>query len=135
MKKIRKNHVFSKNYKVFLIPFFERKKEKNKYPKYSFRLKKNHTFGKHLVLLYVCDSGVPILYHESESIPWVLSIPWIHVYTMSPLLYQESMSIPRVHVYTIRPCLYHESMSIPWILVNFMHPCVTSRDLALGNFS
>ena len=26
-------------------------------------------------LSYMCDSGVPILYNESQSIPWVLSIP------------------------------------------------------------
>ena len=23
-------------------------------------------------------------YHDSKSIPWVLSIPWVHAYTMSP---------------------------------------------------
>ena len=38
--------------------------------------------------VYVCDSGVPTLYHESESIPRV------HVYTMSPCQYHEFMSIP-----------------------------------------
>ena len=47
-------------------------------------------------LLYMCDSGVPILYHEPKSIPWVFSIIWVPVYTMSP-------------------CQYHESMSIPWV--------------------
>ena len=36
---------------------------------------KNPAYGKHSALSYVCDSGVPILYHESKSIPWVLSIP------------------------------------------------------------
>ena len=36
---------------------------------------KNLAYGQHSTLLYVCDSGVPILYHISKSIPWVLSIP------------------------------------------------------------
>ena len=40
-----------------------------------FSLLKNPAYGQHSALLYVCDSGVPILYHESKSIPWVLSIP------------------------------------------------------------
>ena len=39
---------------------------------------------------------------------WVLSIRWVHVYTMTLCLYHESVSIPWVHVYTISPCLYHE---------------------------
>ena len=59
-------------------------------------------------LLYVCDSRVPILYHESKSIPWVLSVPWLNIYIMSPCQYHESMFIPWVHVYT-----YRESMPIP----------------------
>ena len=37
--------------------------------------KKNPAYGQHSALSYVCDSGVPILYHEFKSIPWVLSIP------------------------------------------------------------
>ena len=61
----------------------------------------------------MCNSGVPILYHESKSIPWVLSIPWVYIYTMSPWQY---------HVYTMSPCPYQEFMSIPWVLVNSMHP-------------
>ena len=47
-------------------------------------------------------------YHES------MSIPLVHVYTMSPCLYHESMSMPLVHVYTMNPCLYHAAMSIPY---------------------
>ena len=63
------------------------------------RLKKKRVFKKkywNKTILYMCDSRVPILYHESKSIPCVLSIPWFHVYTMSL-------------------CQYHESMSIPWV--------------------
>ena len=65
---------------------------------------KNAAHGQHLALLHVCDLGLPILYHESKSIPWLLPIPWVHVYTMSPCQYHESKSIPwmfpipRVHV-------------------------------------
>ena len=79
----------------------------------------NPAYGQHWALLYVCHSGVPTLYHHSKSIPLVLSVTLVHVYTMSPCLYQrlciyhESMYIPLVHVYTIRSCLYYESMSIP----------------------
>ena len=29
--------------------------------------------------------------------------------------YHESMSIPWVHVYSMSPCLYDESMFIPWV--------------------
>ena len=37
---------------------------------------KNLAYGQHShTLLYVYESGVPILYHESKSIPWVLSMP------------------------------------------------------------
>ena len=32
--------------------------------------------------------------------------------------YRESMSIPWVHVYTMSPCLCHKSMSIPWVIAN-----------------
>ena len=60
---------------------------------------KDPAYGQQLALLYVCDSGVPILYHEFKSKPLVLSIPWVHVYTMIP-------------------CLCHEFMSIPWVLSN-----------------
>ena len=31
-------------------------------------------YGQNSALSYVCVSGVPILYHESKSIPWVLFI-------------------------------------------------------------
>ena len=90
-------------------------------------------YGYYLGLLYVCDSGVPILYHEFKSLLWVFSIPWDHVYNMSPCQYHESMSkawvlannmtIPRVQVNnqdvvnTMSPCLYCESMLLPWVLV------------------
>ena len=68
--------------------------------------------------------GLPILYHESKSIPLVLSIPWVQVYTMSPCLYHDSMFIPLVHVYTMSPWKFHESMSIPWVLANNMIQCL-----------
>ena len=50
-------------------------------------LKKKNAYGKHSDLSYVCDSGVPILYHESKF---------------------NTMDV----VNTISPCLYHESLSI-----------------------
>ena len=76
-------------------------------------------YGQHSALLYLCDSGVPILYHESKSIPWVLSISWIYIYTMSPCQYHESMYLSWVlannmtisWVNTMSPCLYNESIS------------------------
>ena len=60
------------------------------------------------------NSRVPILYHESKSIQWVL------VYTMSSSLYHEFKSIPWVLLYTISPSLFHDSKSIPWILLYTM---------------
>ena len=51
----------------------------------------NLAYGQHL---YVCYSGVPIIYHESESLPWGMSIHRVHVLTMSPYLYHKSMSKP-----------------------------------------
>ena len=39
--------------------------------------KKNPAYKQHLALLYVCDSGLPLLYHESKSKPLVLSITWV----------------------------------------------------------
>ena len=79
----------------------------------------------------MCDEGVSILYHESESVPWVLSIPWVHIYTMTPCVYHESLFIPWVHVYTMSPCLYHESMCIPWVLVNSMHLFLYHKSLPI----
>ena len=35
----------------------------------------NLAYRQHSALSYVCESGVPILYHEFKSIPWLLSIP------------------------------------------------------------
>ena len=98
--------------------------------------KKNLACGKHFALLYVCDSRVPILYHVSKSIPWVLSIPWVHVYTMSlcqyhESMYHESMSIPWVHVYTMSPCLYYESMSILWVHVYTMSLCLYHESMSV----
>ena len=53
----------------------------------------------------------PCLYYES------VSIPWVHVYTISPCpcLYHESLSIQCVLVYNMSPCQKHESMSIIWV--------------------
>ena len=39
------------------------------------RKAENTAYGQHMALSYMSDSGVPILYHESKSISWVLSIP------------------------------------------------------------
>ena len=47
----------------------------------------------------MCDSRVPI--------------PWVHVYTMNPCQFHESMSIPWVLFNTKSPSPYHEAMSIP----------------------
>ena len=69
----------------------------------------------------MCDEGLYILYHESKSVPWVLSIPWVHIYTMTPCVYHELLFIPSVHIDTMSPCLYHKSMWIPWGLFNPMH--------------
>ena len=68
----------------------------------------------------MCDLRVHIIYHKSESIPLVFSITWVHVYTMSPCLYLESLSIPWFHVSTMHLCLYYESISIPWVNVYTM---------------
>ena len=72
---------------------------------------KNPAYGQHSALSYVWDSGVPILCHVSKSIPWVLSITWVHAYTMRLCQYHEALSIPWVHVYTMSSPLYHESRS------------------------
>ena len=40
-----------------------------------FCQQKNPEYGQHLALPYVCDQGVPILYHQSEQILCVVSIP------------------------------------------------------------
>ena len=93
-------------------------------------LQKNPVYGQHSALSYICDEGVYILYHESESVPWVLSIPWVQIYTLTPCvaiytmsacLYHESMSIPWVHV---RPCQFYASISIIWVLANNMSQCL-----------
>ena len=63
------------------------------------RNEKNPAHGQHSALSYVWDSGVSILYHEYKSILWVLPIPWIYIYIISP-------------------CQYHESMSILWVVAN-----------------
>ena len=65
--------------------------------RFSEEIEEKRAYRQHSALS--CDSGVPILYHESKSIPWVLSISRVLVYTMSP-------------------CQYHDFMSIPWVLVN-----------------
>ena len=33
------------------------------------RVQKNAAYGQQSTLLYVCDQGVPILYHQSKQIP------------------------------------------------------------------
>ena len=98
--------------------------------KVTFAKTKNPAYGQHWTLANLCDSGILILYHESKSIPWVLSIPWVYIYTMSLCLYQESMSITRVHINIISPCPYHRSMSKP-VLVNSMHPCLYNESFPI----
>ena len=58
-----------------------------------------------------------MLYCESESVLLVLSIPWVHVYTMTQCLNHGSLSIPWSNVYTMSPCVYHESLFIQFIHV------------------
>ena len=71
----------------------------------------------------------------SSLIPRVLSIPWVHIYTMSPCPYHESMSIllviPWVHVYTMSPCLWQESIFIPWVHVYTMSPSVYHKSISI----
>ena len=98
---------------------------KIKYINEKFRLRQQ------LALSYVFDSGVPMLYPESKSIPLVLSLPWVHIYSMSPCLYHVSMSIPWVHVSTISPCLYHKSMSIQWVNVYTIIPYIYHESLPI----
>ena len=87
----------------------------------------NPAYGQHSAISYVCLSRIPILYHESNSTPWVvvntkslcqynksLSIPWVHVCTLS--LY----NIPWIQVNTISPFQYHRSLFIPWVKVYTM---------------
>ena len=83
---------------------------------------KNSAYWQHLALWYMCDSGVHILYHEYKSIPLVLSILWVHFYTISSCLFHESMSIPWVYVYTKSPYLYHEYFPKRRFIVNTMSP-------------
>ena len=42
---------------------------------YASSFYKNPIYGQQLALSYVCDSGVPKLYHKFKSTPWLLSIP------------------------------------------------------------
>ena len=58
-------------------------------------LMKKSSYGQHSALLYVCDSGVPFLYHDLSQ-------------NHGCCQYHESMSIPRVFANTMS-----ESMSIP----------------------
>ena len=67
--------------------------------------KKNPAYGQHLALLYVSDSGVPMLY------PCVYVNTMGMVNSMSQCPYNESLSITWVHAYTMSPCLYHKSKS------------------------
>ena len=76
------------------------------WPLGNYSVLRNPSHRQHLGLSYVCCSGTPIQYHESKSTPWVLSIPWVHVFNMRPCQYHESMSIPRVLANYI---------TIPWV--------------------
>ena len=90
----------------------------------------NPMYRQHSALLYVSDSRVPIIYHESKSLPWV------QVYTVSPTLYHEPKFLPWAQVYTMSPSLYHESKFIPWVQVNTMNPSLyhTRRFRKKSNF-
>ena len=80
---------------------------------------------------------VRVWLRRTDTIPWV----WVSTMgvenTVSSChyhdacLYHESLSMPLVHVYTMSPCLYHESMCIPWDLVNSMHPCLYHESLLI----
>ena len=63
-------------------------------------VKKNPAYLQHSALLYACVSRLPILYHESKS------IPWIKVYTTSQRFYHESKFITWVPVNTMNPSQY-----------------------------
>ena len=80
---------------------------------------------------------VRVWLRRTGTIPWV----WVSTMgvenTVSSFhyhdacLYHESLSMPLVHVYTMSPCLYHETMCIPWDLVNSMHPCLYHESLLI----
>ena len=72
----------------------------------------NPAYRQNLALTYVCDTGEPILNHEFKPIPLVLSIPWVHVYTMIRYLYHESISIPWFRSNNKSHCPYHESKNL-----------------------
>ena len=59
----------------FGIPSYRECLKNHKIPLNTKTDKKYPAYGQHLALLYMCDSGVPILYCGSMSIPWVFSIP------------------------------------------------------------
>ena len=67
----------------------------------------------------------------------MLTIPWIHVYTMThvytmiPFIYVESMSVPWLHIYAMSLCLYHESMCIHWVNASYMHPWLYHASLLI----
>ena len=96
-------------------------------------------------------SRLPILYHESKLILWVvvntmcpclyhepywyhgsMSIPWVLVSTKSPSLYHESKSMPWVLVITLSPCLYHESLLIPRVQIYTMIPCQYQESMSIS---
>ena len=76
-------------------------------------------YGQHLFFLY----DVHVSLRRTNTIPWV----WVN--TMGVV-------IPWVHVYTISPCLYHESMSMPWVLLNYIMGdfWIMSDFLFMGDF-
>ena len=124
--------------KIFFLFFFWRQKKCTRWHKQTNghgdstsesaqwnRCSENPAYGQYTALLCVCDSGVPIIYHGS------MSIPWVYVYTMSSCLYNESMAIPWVHVFTMSPCLYHESLSMPWVHDYTMSPCMYHETLLI----
>ena len=50
-------------------PVYERSLNLLRYADRNDNTMKNPVYGQHLALSYMCDSKLPILYHESMSIP------------------------------------------------------------------
>ena len=130
---MRNTNFFCSCFIKIAIPFKFNKKPKLKQ---DLLLKVPHTGNTRL--------SCACLIQESMSIPQVhvytmspcpyhefMSIPGVHVHTMSPCLYHESMCIPWVHVYTIPPCHYYESMCIPWVHVYTKSPCINHKSMSI----
>ena len=74
------------------------------------------------IWIFIHQRKITFATHWSKSIPRMLSITWVYIYTMSLCQYHKSMSIPLVHVYTMSPCQFHKSLPIPCVNVYTMSP-------------